>query len=90
MTGRRPGSSSRDPNALAEWVEALEYVRKKRQPRVMASRIGPDSIAKNIMLALPLISADGTIEMILVGSFYNEHFKPGTHIAGMTVTEISQ
>src|ERR1700733_761801 len=35
MTGRRSGSSGRDPNALAEGVEALGYVRKKRQPRFM-------------------------------------------------------
>ena len=90
MTGRRPGTSGRDPNALAEWTKALDYVREKRQPRLLVSRIGPDSIARNIMLVLPLVGADGVIEMILVGSFYNEHFKAGTHVAGMTVTEISQ
>ncbi len=90
MTGRRPGSSGKDPGALSEWTKALEYVREKRQPRLLVSRIGPDSTARNIMLLLPLAGADGAVEMILVGSFYNGHFAAGTHVAGMTVMEISQ
>jgi hypothetical protein len=88
MTGRRPGSSGKDPSALSEWTKALDYVREKGQPQLLISRIGSNSIAKNIMLALPLIGADGAIEMILVGSFYNEHFTAGSHVAGMTVHEI--
>jgi hypothetical protein len=89
MTGRRAGSSGMDSNALAEWSREIAYVSRELKPRLLVSRIGSDSIAKNIMLVLPLVGADGTIEMILVGSFYNEHFKTGTHVAGMTVTEIS-
>ncbi len=89
MTGRRAGTSGRDPNAVAEWSQEIAYVSRELEPRLLVSRIGSDSIARNIMLVLPLVGADGTIEMILVGSFYNEHFKAGTHVAGMSVTEIS-
>jgi hypothetical protein len=90
MTGRQPGTSGKDPNALAEWIRELDWVREKRKPRLLVSRLGSEAIAKNVMLLLPLIGADGAIEMILIGSFYNEHFKPGTHVAGLTVMEISQ
>jgi hypothetical protein len=90
MTGRRPGTSGRDPNALSEWTKALDYVREKLTPRLLVSRIGSDSVAKNVMLLLPLVGGDGALEMILVGSFYNEHFTAGSHVAGMSVKEITQ
>ena len=36
----------------------------------------------------PLADRQGQIEMVLVGSFYNEHFKPGTHVADMVTQEV--
>ncbi len=89
MTGRRPGSGGGDPDVLAEWTKALDYVREQRQPRLLVSRIGTNGVAKNVMLTLPLVGADGAIEMILVGSFYNAHFTAGSHVTGMTVREIT-
>ena len=55
---------------------------------LLVSRIGDNDIASNVMLLLPLADCDGRIEMLLVGSFYNEHFKRGTHIHDMAAREI--
>ena len=40
------------------------------------------------MIILPLADRQGRIEMVLVGSFYNEHFKPGAHVADMITQEV--
>jgi len=40
------------------------------------------------MILLPLADREGQIEMVLVGSFYNEHFKRGTHVADMVAQEV--
>jgi hypothetical protein len=88
MTGRPSGSSGRESKAIAEWMAALEYVSRERKPRLLVSRIGNDEVARNVMILLPLADKEGRIEMVLVGSFYNEHFKRGTHIADMVAQEI--
>lgn len=88
MTGRRSGTSGRAPKAISEWLAALDYVSREQKPRLLVSRVGNDEIARNVMLLLPLADRDGRIEMILVGSFYNEHFKRGTHIADMVAQEV--
>jgi hypothetical protein len=89
MTGKRFGSSGGDETALGEWRAALDYVAREIKPQLLVSRIGSDSVARNVMLLLPLTDAEGQIEMIMVGSFYNAHFTTGTRVAGMTVTEIT-
>ena len=88
MTGRKSGSSGRESKAIAEWMAALEYVSREQKPRLLVSRIGADEVARNIMILLPLVDREGQTEMVLVGSFYNEHFKPGTHIADMVAQEV--
>ncbi len=57
-------------------------------PRLLVSRIGDDEIARNMMLLLPLAGRDGQIDMVLVGSFYNEHFQRGSHIHDMVAREV--
>jgi hypothetical protein len=88
MTGRKSGSSGKEAKAVAEWTAALEYVSSTHKPRLLVSRIGNDEIARNVMIILPLADRQGQIEMVLVGSFYNEHFKPGTHVADMVAQEV--
>jgi len=88
MTGQRAGTSGKAPKAVDEWKAALNYVSCELKPRLLASRIGQNEIAQNVMLILPLVDREGKIEMILVGSFYNEHFKPGTHVDDMVVREV--
>jgi hypothetical protein len=40
------------------------------------------------MILLPLADREGRIEMLLVGSFYNEHFRRGIHIHDMEAREV--
>ena len=88
MTGRIAGSSGKNPTAIAEWRAAVDHVASELKPRLLVSRIGTSEIAQNVMLILPLADREGRIEMILIGSFYNEHFKPGTEIEGMRAQEV--
>ena len=88
MTGRPSGTSGKEPKAISEWLAALQYVSRESKPRLLASRICNNEIATNVMIMLPLADRQGHIEMVLVGSFYNEHFKRGTHIHDMVAQEI--
>jgi hypothetical protein len=88
MTGQRSGSSGRNPKAIAEWQAAIEHVSMELKPRLLVSRIGNSDIAQNVMILLPLADGDGRIEMVLVGSFYNEHFKRGTDVHDMEAREV--
>ena len=88
MTGKLSGTSGQNPKAIAEWQTAIEHVSRELKPRLLVSRIGNNEIARNVMLLLPLADREGRIEMLLVGSFYNEHFKRGAHIHDMEAREI--
>jgi hypothetical protein len=88
MTGRKSGSSGGDSKVISDWMAALDYVSSELKPRLLMSRIGNDEIARNVMILLPLADKQGQIEMVLVGSFYNEHFTRGTHIADMVAQEV--
>jgi len=88
MTGRLSGSSGQNPKAIAEWLAAVEYVSRELKPRLLVSRVGNSDIAQNLMIMLPLADRSGRIEMLLVGSFYNEHFKRGAHIHDMEAREV--
>jgi len=88
MTGRLSGTSGQNPKAIAEWRAAVDYVATEVKPRLLVSRIGDNDIARNVMLLLPLADPDGKIEMLLVGSFYNEHFQRGAHIDDMEAREV--
>jgi hypothetical protein len=88
MTGRQSGSSGKEPEAITEWMAALNYVSSELKPRLLVSRVGNNEVARNVMIILPLADRQGRIEMVLVGSFYNEHFKPGTQVAEMVAREV--
>lgn len=88
MTGRRSGTSGKDPKAVSEWMAALDYVSRALKPRLLVSRIGNDEVARNVMIMLPLADRNGQAEMVLVGSFYNEHFKRGMQVADMVAQEV--
>jgi len=88
MTGRPSGTSGGNPKAVAEWQAALAHVSQALKPRLLVSRIDNSDIAQNVMILLPLADREGRIEMVLVGSFYNEHFKRGDHIDDMEAREV--
>ena len=88
MTGRLSGTSGENPKVVAEWQAAVEHVARALKPRLLVSRIGEDDIAQNVMILLPLADRDGRIEMLMVGSFYNEHFRRGAHIQDMEAREV--
>jgi hypothetical protein len=88
MTGKQSGTSGQIPKAVTKWQAAVDYVSRELKPRLLVSRIGNNDVARNVMLILPLADREGRIEMLLVGSFYNEHFKRGTHIQDMVADEI--
>jgi hypothetical protein len=88
MTGRTSGTSGQSPRAIAEWLAAVEYVSQEVKPRLLISRIGASDIARNTMILLPLADREGRIEMLLVGSFYNEHFLRGAYVNDMVAREI--
>jgi hypothetical protein len=88
MTGRPSGSSGQNPRVVAEWQAALAYVSTELKPRLLVSRIGNSDIAQNVMIMLPLADRGGRIEMVLAGSFYNEHFRRGTYIDDMVASEV--
>jgi hypothetical protein len=88
MTGRLSGTSGQNPKAVAEWRGAVERVSRELKPRLLVARIGKADIAQNVMILLPLADREGRIEMLLVGSFYNEHFRRGIHIHDMEAREV--
>ena len=88
MTGRISGTSGRSPKAVAEWQAAVEHVAATLQPRLLIARIGENDVARNVMILLPLADRAGRIEMLLVGSFYNEHFQRGTYVHDMEAREL--
>lgn len=88
MTGRVSGTSGRNPKAIGAWQAALKHVSEELRPRLLVSRIGNSDIARNVMILLPLADPEGRIEMVLVGSFYNEHFKRHTHVSDMEANEV--
>jgi hypothetical protein len=87
LTGRITGPSGLNPKAAAEWQAAVEHVSKELQPRPLVLRIGNSDVARNVMILLALADRKGRIEMLLFGSFYNEHFKRGAHIHDMDARE---
>jgi hypothetical protein len=89
MTGRVSGTSGQNPKAIGEWQAALDHVSRELKPRLLVSRIGNSDIAQNVMILLPLADRNGRIEMVLAGSFYNEHFKRGAHIDDMEAREVA-
>ena len=88
MTVRVSGTSGQNAKAIGEWLAALDYVSKELKPRLLVAGIGNSDIARNVMILLPLADKEGRIEMVMVGSFYNAHFKRGTYVNDMIASEI--
>jgi len=88
VTGRSIGSSFSNRAAIDIWRDALDGAVADRKPRLIFSRILDAPTAKNVVIVLPLVSTEGVTHQILAGSFYNEHFMPGSRIEGMIVREV--
>ncbi len=87
MTGQLFGSSGIDPKALADLRRAIDEVVVSQNPRILNAEIDPAMSARNTMLILPLVSADGQTSHIVIGSFYDGHFAPETRRLGMVPAE---
>ena len=87
MTGRRVGYSGKYNGIMTEWLAMLDFVRRHQTPRLVVSHFAPDVTAKNIVLALPLHTPDGTAAKLLVGSFCRGHFESGLKVEGLSVME---
>jgi hypothetical protein len=88
LTGKLFGSSGIDIQALNDMRIAIDYVAANQKPRLLAAEIDTGTVAKNTLLILPLVTLQGRTEMILIGSFYNEFFRPESIRIGMTAKEI--
>jgi hypothetical protein len=88
MTGKAFGTSGFNITAISEFRAALDLVVTQVQPHQRVARIDHDPTALNNLLLLPLVLPSNQIEKILIGSFYNKHFKPGTRISGLSTKEI--
>lgn len=88
MTGRRIGYSKLHDKAMPTWIDALNVVRTTLTPRLFISHFTEMTVAKNVVLVLPLFPAPGEAEKLLIGSFYKGHFEPGMKISGVTITEV--
>jgi hypothetical protein len=83
MTGKLFGDSGIDPKALDDLRRVMDQVVASQKPRVLNAEIDPAMSARNTVLILPLVSADGRTTHILTGSFYDGHFAPETRRLGM-------
>ncbi len=88
MTGKPFGTSGFDGTAINQFRDALDLVVAEVKPHQLIARIDHHATALNNLLLLPLVLPGNQIEKILVGSFYNEHFTPGTRISGLSTKEI--
>jgi hypothetical protein len=88
LTGKLFGSSGVDPKALDDLRRVIDEVVASQKPRVLNAEIDPAMSARNTMLVLPLVAADGRTTHILTGSFYDGHFVPGTRRLGMVPGEL--
>ena len=88
MTGRPFGTSGLEPIAIGELRMALDLVVAELKPCQLIAKIHNQPTAHSNVLILPLVSKANQIEMILLGSFYNDPFRPGTRILGLLSKKI--
>jgi hypothetical protein len=72
----------------AAWIQMLESVRDQAKPLLVITSLPGQKVAINHCIALPLLSATGHTEMIIVGIFYGGQTIPGARPEGLTVREV--
>jgi hypothetical protein len=89
LAGRVIGIPNTLPRVLADWRRVLDITRDDGKAHLYYSRVPEQIIAKYVTLVLPLVDSAGAIEMLLVGSFYDQYVEPGTQVQGMVPVEIT-
>jgi hypothetical protein len=89
LAGRVIGIPNTLPQVLADWRRILDITRDDGKPHLYYSRVPEHLVAKYVTLVLPLIDAAGAVEMLLVGSFYDQYVEPGTQLLEMAPVEIT-
>lgn len=87
-TGRQLGSSNRLPRATSGWRDAYDLVSQDGKPRMIVSRMSPGGSAKHILVVLPLSEANGRVDCLLIGAFYEGDFRYGEQIEGLLTQEL--
>jgi hypothetical protein len=89
MTGRRVGTMGDLPSQIKSgWIAGYDLVKQDRKPRMIISRIRAGASAKHVLIVMPLIDANDTVDCLLVGAFYEGDFKQGSVIEGLIIQEV--
>ena len=67
VTGKDPQHGRYNPGLVERWIAALDLVSKTREPQLLRSHLEGGGTALTLML--PLVSREGSTEMLLGGSF---------------------
>jgi hypothetical protein len=80
MTGRLAGTSRFLELVSKDLLANYDLVRQQRKPRILVTGAQTSDHSGAVTMILPLISASGVTEMLMVGVFYDRHFIPIEHI----------
>jgi hypothetical protein len=85
MKGELVGST--DERVRDAIVSNYRAVAEEQTPRLRVGRNTAGGAVRYVLLALPLVNAQGATEHVLSGAFYDLNFKKGESIAGLTIEE---
>jgi hypothetical protein len=89
LTNKRAGSGPRFAAVSAVWLDALDFVKTNRTPRLLFSHLGTEIPAINMVLLLPLHTPDGERMKILGALFRQGAFDPNLKVENLSVREIT-
>ncbi len=83
LTGRYVGTGITTNAVKSAWVEAVEFVIAKREPKLLVSQFPKGINHKNVVVLMPLAGQDGKTEQILAGSFTDRDYQDHMRISAM-------
>ncbi|HTJ65145.1 MAG TPA: PAS domain-containing protein [Alphaproteobacteria bacterium] len=88
LTNKRAGTGLRFATVAAAWLDALDFVKTNRTPRLLYSHLGTEIPAINTLLLLPLHTPDGEKTKILGALFRQGAFDPALKVENLSVREV--
>lgn len=88
MTGKMIGLTITAPEMRDQWRLALDTVSEGQKARLFLSKMPEGVTARYVTLMLPLVSAAGVTEMILVGIFFDGYVPPGRLVPGLSPLDL--
>ena len=88
MTGKMIGLPITAPEMKDHWREALDTVFESRKPQLFLSKMPEGVTARYLTLMLPLVSAAGMTEMVMVGVFFDGYVPPGRRVPGLSPLDL--